>query len=448
MDHVILEPPKRKSLRRLRQAPDSTTPNSGTTTAKAAAESEMVPVHTLQLNTDSTPRFRVQALARLMPVREDCVFWWATVAAVRIRTVFEAIKNIISEGVLVVDPDGIMLQEYDNTKVMVVFVRMRAEHLEQYGPYYCEKKLCIPLSIDEFFKGVKCINQSDVVGLCVTKASMNSSYPSLDLHIMHPTHGYCYQHESRMLHDEFLMLEDVNLQDNAAFYANFTIKSTFFKRYLNDCLPHGKNIKFVFRYDTVCSSFYVHLIPCDNVISMSRMRLRLECTNTEGLNQDEIEQISEKTAPKYSIANLLLFTKATPLSNTVEILLSHEFPLVVKYNIGDLGELRFCLAPVFSDQELDDYRDHTVTVHPGLSRQTDDQQQASPQPPRPTQTGAPVDPHRVQVAQTKHRDPRQLPKRNRYISEEERLLALKKKRPRVDHVDGSKEWDSEFLVVE
>lgn len=311
------------------------------------------------LEDDNIPG-KVQALTRLMPPKDKCLFWWATVAAVRIRTLFEATKNIIREGVLVVSPNGIELQEYDNTKVMVVFFRMRRANLEQYGEYYCKETMSIPLSIDEFYKGVKCINQSDVVGLCVTQESMNSSHPSLDLHIMHPTHGYSYQHSCRLLHEEFMHIDTVHLQDNAKFYAHLNIRSTFFKRYLNDCLPHGKNLKFLFRYDDNLQAFCAHLIPCDSDIGMSTMRLRLISENADGYDRDQIARVSEENAPKYSIANLLLFTKATPLSHSVEILLSHEFPLVVKYSIGDLGEIRFCLAPVFSEQERDDYLSHEV----------------------------------------------------------------------------------------
>lgn len=357
MENQFLEPPKRKNLKRCRSRMKPKNMSIICDNAAGSANSSSLPENNF-------PQVRVRALTNIMPVKEDCVFWWTTVAAVRIRTLFEAAKNIISEGVLVVSSETIVLQEYDNTRVMVVYLRMRSENLDQYGAYYCPNKLCIPLSIDEFYKGVKCINQSDVVGLCITKKSMESSYPSLDLHIMHPTHGYSYKHSCRMLHEEFMHADEVHLRDDAKFYAHITIKATFFKRYLNDCVPHGKNLQFLFRYDKIVDEYCVFLIPCDSVISMSRMTLRLTCDNTEGLDADQIEQLSEETAPKYSIANLLLFTKATPLSNTVEILLSHEFPLVVKYGIGDLGEIRFCLAPVFSDQERDAYLDQVETVEP------------------------------------------------------------------------------------
>jgi len=40
-----------------------------------------------------------------------------------------------------------------------------------------------------------------------------------------------------------------------------------------------------------------------------------------------------------------LFTKSTNLSNSIELYLKTDYPLILKYSVANLGEIRFCLAP-------------------------------------------------------------------------------------------------------
>jgi proliferating cell nuclear antigen len=42
---------------------------------------------------------------------------------------------------------------------------------------------------------------------------------------------------------------------------------------------------------------------------------------------------------------LVLFTKCTNLSNTVELYLKNDYPLIIQYTVGSLGTVKLCLAP-------------------------------------------------------------------------------------------------------
>ena len=46
-----------------------------------------------------------------------------------------------------------------------------------------------------------------------------------------------------------------------------------------------------------------------------------------------------------SLKYLVLFSKCTNLCNSVELFLKNDFPLITKYNIASLGEIKLCLAP-------------------------------------------------------------------------------------------------------
>jgi proliferating cell nuclear antigen len=49
---------------------------------------------------------------------------------------------------------------------------------------------------------------------------------------------------------------------------------------------------------------------------------------------------------EFSLKNLGYFIKCTNLCSQIEVYLENDLPLVVKYNVASLGEIKLCLAPL------------------------------------------------------------------------------------------------------
>ena len=49
----------------------------------------------------------------------------------------------------------------------------------------------------------------------------------------------------------------------------------------------------------------------------------------------------------YALKHLVLFSKCTNLCNSVELYLKNDFPLIIKYAVASLGEIKLCLAPKY-----------------------------------------------------------------------------------------------------
>jgi proliferating cell nuclear antigen len=49
----------------------------------------------------------------------------------------------------------------------------------------------------------------------------------------------------------------------------------------------------------------------------------------------------------YALKHLVLFSKCTNLCNSVELYLRNDFPLIIKYAVASLGEIKLCLAPKY-----------------------------------------------------------------------------------------------------
>ena len=58
-------------------------------------------------------------------------------------------------------------------------------------------------------------------------------------------------------------------------------------------------------------------------------------------NEDDIEIVQGVFSLKY----LTLFTKCTNLCQTIQVYLKNDYPLIVCYSVGSLGEIKMCLAP-------------------------------------------------------------------------------------------------------
>ena len=54
-----------------------------------------------------------------------------------------------------------------------------------------------------------------------------------------------------------------------------------------------------------------------------------------------------------SLKFLTQFTKATPLSETVRLEFTNDCPMLIEYPVGDMGYIRFYLAPKVDDEDED-----------------------------------------------------------------------------------------------
>lgn len=68
--------------------------------------------------------------------------------------------------------------------------------------------------------------------------------------------------------------------------------------------------------------------------------------------EDEIQiECEEKVSSTYGLQYLTGFAKASTLSNRIGLYLSASFPLMIEYNIENIGYIKFFLAPKMDDEE-------------------------------------------------------------------------------------------------
>ena len=65
----------------------------------------------------------------------------------------------------------------------------------------------------------------------------------------------------------------------------------------------------------------------------------------EGLNFSKNSNSNEPIQGIFSLKYLCLFTKCTNLCNLLHIYIKNDYPLVIKYDIANLGHIKLCLSP-------------------------------------------------------------------------------------------------------
>lgn len=78
-----------------------------------------------------------------------------------------------------------------------------------------------------------------------------------------------------------------------------------------------------------------------------------DTSNIHEQNEEKTVTIvsQEPVSAHFTIDNLLLMIRGTPLNAQVQLALSPDYPLVVEYRIPGYGHMRYYLAPTFIPNE-------------------------------------------------------------------------------------------------
>ena len=83
------------------------------------------------------------------------------------------------------------------------------------------------------------------------------------------------------------------------------------------------------------------VFSCDGNFASSRIFRSESGGNMEFLQKQKASHVIQG---EFSLKNLGYFIKCTNLCNTIEMYLENDLPLIVKYSVASLGEIKLCLA--------------------------------------------------------------------------------------------------------
>ncbi len=241
-----------------------------------------------------------------------------TIQASAFKSTFEVLKDILNDVNIYFKPDGMYVITLDTARTSLVDMFLAADNFEE---YHCEQdEIIAGINISNTFKLLKTITNNDVLKIeIVSKEYMNIEITS----------------ESKKTSSTFqLKLLDINESrievPEVVMSTITTLPSADFQRLCRDMSNIGTDIE----------------------IKRSGKQINFSCLG-DFANQDtsiECNEESPTITGLYSLKYLNIFTKATSMCASVQIIqeTGNRF-LILKYNVANLGELRFYLATKVSE---------------------------------------------------------------------------------------------------
>lgn len=249
-----------------------------------------------------------------------------TVQGAVVRCLFDVLKDLLGDALLVFDQDGVRISTIEDMKCMIVHMKLEADSFEKYE---CDGRYEIGINTANMFKLIQAASGKDAITL---------SYDAATPHKL----GICIQNFERNSTTSFslnlidLEYEDIEL-DDVDFECKVTMPSKYFQRLCKDMSDIAKNMR-------IQSKDGIITLGCDGDFASQRTVLGVTDKDvaldwSEGAVFDAV----------FDLKYLLTICKSTGLSPTVELYMKQNVPLVVVYNIAALGILKLCLIDKIVD---------------------------------------------------------------------------------------------------
>jgi proliferating cell nuclear antigen len=242
-----------------------------------------------------------------------------TVQASAFKAVFEVLKDIINDVNVYFTDSGIRILTIDTAHVTLVHMNLAAENFEEYE---CENKIIAGMNMANMFKILKSVSSQDTLSIDIEgrdymnikiENNVKKSFTSFKLKLLDINEDELEVPEIDM--DVITTLPSIDFQKIVRDMGNISNEINIFRR--------GTTLEFS------CLGDFADQIT------------HIECP-------EEVDNVGNT----YSLKYISMYTRATSMCSSVQILQNsnqEDIPIIFKYSIANLGELKFYLAAKVED---------------------------------------------------------------------------------------------------
>lgn len=238
-----------------------------------------------------------------------------TIQASAIKAVFEVLKDIINDVNVYFTAAGVHILTLDTARVTLVHMTLGSENFEE---YQCPADMVAGLNMGNMYKLLKSISGADTLVMRME----NRDY--IDLLIENPVKKSSTNFKLKLLdiNEDILGLPDISMN------VVTTLPAIDFQRIARD----------------------MGNLASEMSIVRDQNKLTISC-NGDFADQTTVIELPEtvdRTGGIFSLKYVNLFTKATNMCASVQLMQdssNENMPIVFRYTIANLGDLRFYLAP-------------------------------------------------------------------------------------------------------
>ncbi len=250
-----------------------------------------------------------------------------TVQSDIIKTLFEALKQILSDTNIEFTPEGVRILSMDESHSVLVRLNLEAS---KFKDFHCPAPIIIGVDLVQLFSLLKSMSKDDVLTFYIREDDPNR----LGIVMENQVKGEisCYQlkllepspDQYKIPQHEYPYITNMPSGDFQKICRN--MKNLSAERM--DIKHHKEQL--IFR----CEGEYA----------------TQETIRTSGTNLQLIKTTDKMYAGTFNLDRLVDFVKCTNLGSTVTILMQNLFPLIFIYPVGDLGDITLCLAPLTNEE--------------------------------------------------------------------------------------------------
>jgi proliferating cell nuclear antigen len=244
-----------------------------------------------------------------------------TIQAVAIKSVFEVLKDIINDVNIYFDEDGVHIIALDIARTALVHMTLSAENFEEYD---CKTRVIAGMNMTNTYKLLKSVTNNDTLEMSISNGE------TLEMVVHNQTKKAYSKFNLKLLDIDEDLLESPDLDTDII----TTIPSVDFQRICRDMGNLADDIN-IFRDGDVLE------LSCKG--DFADQSTSIECP----------ENIDKRIGNTFSLKYINLFTKATGMCSSVQILQNSEddsLPIILRYTIANLGDMKFYLSAKANDE--------------------------------------------------------------------------------------------------
>lgn len=247
-----------------------------------------------------------------------------TVQASVIKILIEALKEILTDTVIHLSPAGIKIVSLDNTRTVLVHLKLDATKFEV---FHCDTSKNIGVNMLNLYKIIKTLNSNDTLTLYMKTADMN--YLFVEIENSEKQTRTTFRLNLLDLDNKQMEIPPVD------FNSVITLPSADFQKIVRDAHTLSDFIEI----KTVNKEL---ILTCKGDF----------CTQETVLSDSDNVNVTQEAENSYEIIQgvfnlkyLCMFSRMSGLYKTCDLYIKNDYPLILRYNVASLGEVKLCLAP-------------------------------------------------------------------------------------------------------
>ena len=254
-----------------------------------------------------------------------------TVQIAPFRCLMVALKDILLETNISFRKDGMRIINMDKSHTMLAHLFLAAENFEHYE--CLEDKIIIGVNMFHLFKLMNSMENDDTLTIYIEKSDYYDGIVShLGLKFENGDIKQCKTQKLRLIEPD----KDEFEEPDVKFSSVINLPSSDFQKIIRDlsCISDRLEIK------SVGNEL---IFKCAGQFATAEVRRAETNGGMEFIQKQGANKIIQG---EFSLKNLGYFIKCTNLCSQIEMYLENDLPLVIKYYVASLGEIKLCLSPL------------------------------------------------------------------------------------------------------